>query len=95
VDFIFLPWALKGYTKEPPDIPHQLSFGILRLIRNGKWTTMTNGFKLICKNKPDNDGGTGSIKVFRSRPSEVNPHLLGAAPAMYAHALSSVSLKNT
>jgi hypothetical protein len=43
----------------------------------------------------DSDGGTGSMRVFKSRPSEVNPHLFGAAPAMYAHALSSVSLRKT
>jgi hypothetical protein len=46
-------------------------------------------------NLPDSEGGTGSMRVLRSRPSEVNPHLFGAAPAMYAHALSSVSLRKT
>jgi hypothetical protein len=49
----------------------------------------------IKDNLPDSEGGTGSMRVLRSRPSEVNPHLFGAAPAMYAHALSSVSLRKT
>ena len=40
---------------------------------------------------------TGSLLTDwkRSSPSTVKPHRFGAGPAMYAHALSSVSFKNT